>query len=178
MAVEQFIWTFLWAYQIIVFYEYFLDGNKKTTLFKLILRLLKKKNEFVSKRMELFSLTLFIGLFAIILLVFISPSSLKINYAYFWLGLMFAVIPLLIFIINFPNLWLKFIKLTAYFFILAIITEFVGLKLNHWTFPGNHYLGMIGFFGYRIPLEEFFLYFVISTPAILSYYEFLDDDRK
>lgn len=178
VAIEQFVWTFLWAYQIIIFYEYFLDQHKQTALSTLILKLFNRKKELVSKRMELFSLILFISLLVFILLVFVNPSSLKINYAYFWLGLIFGIIPLSVFLIKFPNLWLKFIKITAYFFILAVIAEFVGLKLNHWIFPGNHYLGMIGFFGYRIPLEEFFLYFLISTPALLSYYEFLDDDRK
>lgn len=167
VAIEQFIWTFLWAFQIIVFYEYFLDKHKQTSL-----------NEFLSKRMTLFSLVLFAVFLAILFLAAVNPSSLKVNYAYFWLGLIFGIVPMTIFLIKFPGLWLKFIKITAYFFVLAAITEFMGLKLNHWIFPGNHYLGKIGFFRYQIPLEEFFLYFLISTPVILSYYEFLDDDRK
>lgn len=178
VTIEQFIWAFLWAYQIIIFYEYFLDKHKKMALLALVLKLFNKNKEVVSKMMELFSLTLFFALLIIIVLISVFPSSLKINYAYFWLGLIFAAIPLVIFLIKFPNLWLKFIKISAYFFILAVMTEFIGLKLNHWIFPGSHYLGLIGFFGYRIPLEEFFLYFLISTPALLSYYEFLDDDRK
>lgn len=167
VAIEQFIWAFLWAYQIIIFYEYFLDKQNGINLLTLI-----------SKRMKLFSLILFAALLAIAVFISANPSSLRINYAYFWLGLIFAITPLLIFLIKFPNFWLKFSKITAYFFLLAVMIEFVGLKLNHWVFPGNHYLGMIGFFGYRIPLEEFYLYFLISTPALLSYYEFLDDDTK
>lgn len=178
VAIEQFIWTFLWAFQIIIFYEYFLDKQKKINLLALISKLLGRKNAFISKRMKLFSLILFAALLIIAVFISVNPSGLRINYAYFWLGLIFAVIPLLIFLTKFPNFWLKFSKITAYFVLLAVMVEFVGLKLNHWVFPGNHYLGMIGFFGYRIPLEEFFLYFLISTPALLSYYEFLDDDRK
>lgn len=178
VTMEQFVWAFLWAYQIIIFYEYFLNKQKRISPIAFFLKLFNKKNEIISKRMEIFSIILLMGVLAIIAVILISPDFLRVNYAYFWLGLIFGIFPLSAFIIKFPNFWLRFLKITAYFFFSAIMVELIGLKLNHWIFPGNHYLGILGFFGYQIPLEEFFLYFLISTPAILSYYEFLDDDKK
>jgi len=32
--------------------------------------------------------------------------------------------------------------------------------------------------GYSMPFEEFFFWIILSTIAILSFYEFFDDDRK
>ena len=178
VAVEQFVWSFFWINYIILFYEYFLNRHKKKSFFYYLLSLFKKKGGVVSKRMEFLSLFLFIVFLAFVSLVFINPLFLRIGYAYFWLGLVFGIIPLSIFLIKFPNFLLRFSKITAYFFVLAVIVEYVGLKLNHWTFPGNHYLGILNFFGFKIPFEEVFLYFLVSTPAILAYYEFFDDDRK
>ena len=178
VALEQFIWAFLWVYQIIVFYEYFLDQQKTANPLTFLLKIFSKKTWAVTKRMEVFSIVIFAGLLGFISFVLINPVFIKVGYAYFWLGLIFGVVPLSIFLIKFPNFWKKFIIVTVYFFFMAIIVEFIGLKLNHWAFPGNHYIGVMNFFGFRIPLEEIILYFFISTPAILSYYEFLDDDRK
>lgn len=178
IALEQFVWTFLWAYQIIIFYEYFLDKQKRLPPIAFFEKLFNKKVKIISRRMEVFSIILFTGLLGFISIILVNPALIKIGYAYFWLGLIFGIVPLSIFLIKFPNFWKKFIGVTAYFLLIGIIIEFIGLKLNHWTFPGNNYIGIANFFGHKIPLEEIILYFIISTPAILSYYEFLDDDRK
>ena len=72
----------------------------------------------------------------------------------------------------------RFIKVTAYFLVLALLVEYVGLRLDHWNFPGLHYIWKINYLGHHIPIEELLFYFILSTPGILSYYEFLDDDRR
>jgi hypothetical protein len=128
--------------------------------------------------MEHFALFMFALLSFFIFFAYFSPTFLKIDYSYLALGTIFGIIPLSIFLFKFPNFSVRFSKATLYFLFLAFVIEYVGLKLNHWTFPGTHFIGMASFFGFLIPYEEIMIYFVLSTPAVLSYYEFFDDDRR
>jgi len=174
VAIEQFIWGFLWFFYVIMFYEYFLDKQEQKSIFSFF----SKTNTIITKRMKYFSIFLFTILLFLILFIYCNHTLLTINYSYLVLGTIFLIIPLSIFLFLFPNFLVKFSLITIYFFFLAIIIEYVGLKLNHWTFPGTHVLGMTSFFGFLIPYEEVVLYFVLLTPALLSYYEFFDDDRQ
>ena len=124
--------------------------------------------------------TLFISLFTLVMitLIFKDASLVVIPYAYVILGVTVGLVPLLLFLRHFPHFYLRFLLITLYFIFVSILVEYAGLELNQWTFPGSHYLWQFNFFGYRIPVEEFIFYFVLSTPAFLAYYEYLDDDRK
>jgi len=174
IVIEQFVWGFLWIFYIVIFYEYFLDKQERRSIFSFFL----KTNVAITKRMEYFALSLFTILLFFIFFAIFSPTFLKINYSYLALATILIIIPLSIFLFKFPNFIIRFSKITIYFFLLALVVEYVGLKLNHWIFPGTHYLGIMNFFGYSIPYEEALIYFVLSTPAVLSYYEFFDDDRR
>lgn len=174
VVVEQFIWAFLWIFYIVIFYEYFLDKQEKRSIFSFF----SKTKAIITKPMEYFALLLFTLLLFFIFIAFFSPTYLKIDYSYLALGTIFGIIPLSIFLFKFPNFSVRFSKATLYFVFLAFIIEYVGLKLNQWTFPGNHFVGMVSFFGFAVPYEEILIYFILSTPAVLSYYEFFDDDRR
>jgi hypothetical protein len=174
VVIEQFIWTFLWVFYIVLFYEYFFDKRNKKSIFSFF----QKTNEIITLKMENFALLLFIILSFFIFLAFVDPILLTINYSYLILGVIFGIIPLSIFLFKFPNFIVRFSLVSFYFFILAAIIEYIGLRLSHWCFPGAHFLGMIRYFGFLIPYEEVILYFIFSTPIILSYYEFFDDDRR
>lgn len=118
-------------------------------------------------------------LLLLFLLVLVTkPELLMIKYAYFWLGLLFFLLPAITFISFFPRLLSKYIKTASYFFLVSVLAELTGLQLNQWTFPGQHFIGWVELFGYRFPFEELFFWFIIGAISILSYYEFFDDDRK
>ncbi len=174
VAFEQFIWAFLWVFYIVIFYEYFLDKQEKRSIFSFLFT----KSETITRPMEYFALVLFTLLLFFTFFAFFCPTYLKIDYAYLVLGTIFGIIPLSIFLFKFPNFSVRFLKATFYFFFLALIIEYVGLKLNHWIFPGSNFIGVENFFGFMIPYEEIMIYFVLSTPIVLSYYEFFDDDRR
>lgn len=173
IALEQFLWGFFWFFYIVIFYEYFLDKPEKKTLLSFF-----SKKLVITKRMEYFAMILFTALLLFISVVLISPSLIRINYAYLVLAIILVVIPLTLFLIKFPNFYTRFSKVTLYFFFVAIIVEYTGLRLDLWNFPGTHYIGTLNFFGHRIPYEEVLFFFVLSIPAALSYYEFLDDDQR
>lgn len=163
LPLEDLIWGFLLVYDIIMFYEHFLDKgrhNLKDTKFK----------HFI---------ILFILLLIIFLLTYLfNPRFLYFKYFYFFCGLVIILLPTISFLSFFPRLISKFIKTGSYFLILSILYEFSGLKLNQWVFRGNNFIGWVNFFNTKIPFEEFFFYLILFTICILSYYEFFDDDRK
>lgn len=174
VVIEQFIWCFLYIYYIVMFYEYFLDKKEKKTIFHLF----PKIKDVISPNMEYFSLFMFMALAFFVLFAYISPSTLQVDYAYLWVGTLLGIMPLSFFLFKFHNFLPRFCKIALYFLCLAILVEYVGLSLNHWAFPGSHFLGMTRFFGFFIPYEEVVMYFILSTPITLSYYEYFDDDRK
>jgi hypothetical protein len=124
-----------------------------------------------------------VGPLAMLLFVFVAtvltnPSLLVIPYAYFWLGVVFAVVPSLTILSVFPRLLSKFVRTAAYFFLLALLFELTALHLHQWTFLGTQFIGWMEIFGFRFPFEEFFYWFVMGAISLLSYYEFFDDDQK
>ncbi len=174
VAIEQFIWGFVCIFYIVMFYKYFFDAKEHKSIFSLF----KKKNNFISKRMEYLSIFLLSLLFFSVLLVIFQEELFVLHYAYLILSIVFIVIPLSIFFFKFPNLLIRFTLSGLYFLFLAVVVEYTGLKLAHWTFPGDHFLGTINFVGFTIPYEEVVMYFILSAPAVLAYYEFFDDDRR
>ncbi len=167
VALEQFVFSFFCIYFMISVYEQFFDRKNRYS-----------KNKPLPQLMRIFAAVTFLIVSIIIGLIFTKPSLLIIPYAYTILGVTICAIPAVMFLHRYPHLFIRFVKIAIYFLLLALLVEYVGLKLNHWNFPGQNYLSKINFFGFSIPLEEFLFYFVLSTPGVLSYYEFFDDDRK
>lgn len=167
VTLEQFFFTFLCIYFMISVYEHFFD--RKTSF---------RKDQIISRRMLIFGLISFTAAFTLIGIILINNSTNIIPYAYAFLGMILGVIPVFLFLWHFPNFIWRFIKITVYFFIISLLMEYAGLKLNQWIFPGLHYIWTFKYFGFRIPVEEVMFYFILSTPGLLTYYEYLDDDRK
>ncbi len=163
IPIEDIIYAFFLVYSIVIFYEHFLD---------------KGKHELVDKRMKYMAWPLITLVMVFLITLFTKPEMLVIPYAYFWLGTAIFLIPAVTFLSFFPRLISKYIKTASYFFLLALMFELTGLELQLWTFPGTHFIGWVDLFGYKFPFEEFFFWFVMSAIAILSYYEFFDDNRK
>lgn len=163
IPVEDLVWGFFLIYSIVIFYEHFLD---------------KGKHELVDKRMKYLAWPLIILMLVFFTLFFTKPELLVIPYAYFWIGIIFLILPTITFLSFFPRLLSKYVKTASYFFLLAVLFELTGLQLNQWTFPGQNFIGWVELFGHRFPFEEFFFWFIMGAVSILAYYEFFDDDRK
>lgn len=166
VVLEQFVWGYLFIFYTTIFYEYFLDKKSR------------KKDLLITSRMKWLSIVLFACLGLFIYMVIYFDHLLRLPYAYAILGAVFGIIPLMSFLLFFPKFTKRFSRGITYFSAIALINEYASLTLHHWIFPGNHFLGTILFFGFPVPYEEVFFYFIISAPMIFTYYEFFDDDLK
>lgn len=164
VTLEVIIWMFFHLYFVIIFYEYFIDKHKTDKLW------LPKIKYFVSIVAGLSLLFL--------ILLFSYPQALYIPYWYLLMGIVLILIPITLQGYNFPRVFLKFLKVAAYFFYLTFIYEITALKLGWWSFPGRQYVGWVYFFGVKFPFEEFFFWLMLTAIAILSCYEFFDDDER
>lgn len=163
ITLENIPWLVLFAYFIIIFYEHFLD---------------KGKHNLVDKHLKYLIWPLVILLIVFVVWIYLSPQTLVIPYAYFWLGVVLELLPVVTFLGFFPRLLSKYIKVAVYFFAHSVIYEFTALKLNLWSYPGKNFIGWVDIFSLRFPVEEIFMWFILSSVAIISYFEFFDDDRK
>lgn len=160
---EDLIWGILQGYLVILMYEHFLDRGK---------------NKLFGKNIRYFLWLLAVLLPLFFVAYIFNPELLVIPYAYFWIGFLFFIIPSVIFLIWYPRNITKFLKLSAYFFYLHIVFEFVALELGNWVFPGTHYLGVFNLLGQRVPIEEMFFWWCFFIIPILTWYEYFNDDQK
>lgn len=163
VPVEDFIWAFFLVYVIIIFYEHFLD---------------KGKHELIDRKMKYIIWPLVVVLIVFFTILSSKPELLVIKYFYLWFGTILLFLPSITFLSFFPRLFSKYIKTTSYIFSLSFLFEMTSVKLGQWVFPANDFIGWIELFGIRFPFEEFFFWFIMTTVAVLSYYEFFDDDLK
>ncbi len=164
-TVEGITFGFLTVYFVVMFYEYFLDKHITKKLFS------PKFKYFVILSLSLFSIFLF--------LFFGFPQFLNIPYAYLALGLLFILLPSFIELVKYPKLSKKLVITAAYFFYASFIGEIIGLKLGWWSFPTDgEFIWWIKIFGESLPFEELFFYITLTALAIISFFEFFDDDEK
>ena len=162
-AFEDFIWLLALIYLTTIFYEYFLDRGKDKIMWK--------------HMKWLFLLSAFL-LVILGICALLFPAFLHIPYTYLFIGLVFILCPSIFMLSFFPKLSLKFFATLIYFFPLAAAMEVTALKLHHWEFPGKDFIGWVNLFGYQFPFEELFFWFFLLPIAILSYYEYFDDDQR
>lgn len=163
IPLEDILWAFFSVYFILIFYEYFVNKHKD-------------KIPLHPKMIYLFSFILFIFIIFLFLL-FNNPNLLNIPYFYFWWGLILFVIPVSLHFFTKTKVISKSFVVFAYFFYMHFIYEITALKLGWWSFPGE-YLGNILILGVVFPIEEVLFWFLLFALALLSYYEFFNDDMK
>lgn len=161
VPIEDVLWGFLLVYNPVMFYCNFFDPGSS--------KLLHKRMWF-----PVFFNTL-AALF-VVLSVSILPDLLSLEYAYLWIGTIVLGIPLILFALRYPRYLKPFCLVAIYFFLLGLLFELVSLKLGHWIFPGEGFIGWIHIFGQSMPIEEFIFWFVICSSATLAYYLFFDTD--
>ncbi len=163
LPIEDCIWGFGLIYSVIIFYEYFFD---------------KSDGEIINRRMKYLYLIFGAILILFFVVLFLCPELFYINYIYFWIGILYIFIPVFMFLFFYPSLFAKFAKTGIYFFFFTVLLELTGVHLKQWQFLSDEYIGWVELFNNRFPFEEFFFFLMLASVAILSYYEFFNDDRK
>ncbi|MEK7592051.1 MAG: hypothetical protein AAB508_01515, partial [Patescibacteria group bacterium] len=163
ISLDNLSFGVLLTYSIVLFYEHFIDHGKNKTIDK-----------------HLIHLMYLVILLLLIFFIFITTrtASMSIPYFYLWVGIVLAGIPAVTLLIQVPKMLAKYIKTSIYFFLIAVLSEYTGLRLGHWMFPGKNFLGWMPFFGFRIPVEEAIFFFLLAAVGIVAIYEFFDDDGR
>jgi hypothetical protein len=164
VPAENLLWIFLSTYTVIMFYEYFLDRQNGRELYN--------KNFVYMYAIFTFAPIIYF------LLGLMFPVLFSISYLYLVVGVFTVLLPITYFLIRFPGLRSKFFATGIFFFYLFAIYEFTALINAWWVFPDSaQYLGTLKMLGISLPVEVFFFSIVLYSVAVLSWYEFFDDDR-
>jgi len=164
VTLEVILWAIFNFYFVIMFYEYFLDKHFTK-------RLLNPKIKYLI-------LAILIIFLIFIIFLFNATDLLKIPYFYLWFGIILILIPIINQLLSYPALTTKLFKTAAYFFYLTFIYEVTGLTLGWWAFPGTEFIGWVSILWASFPIEEIVFWCILFAMAILSYYEFFEDDEK
>lgn len=159
--IDVMAWFFLWVFFLVIFYEHFLEHDRKDTI---------SPN---------YKYALFLGLIVLAIIIatnVIRPTLLIFPYAYFVLGLL--TLPPFVYVVSKkPVLLQKFLKAVLFFTSVYLVYEITAFNLGQWRFPGE-YIGMVRFGNVAFPFEELIFWIVLSSPIVLSYYELFVDDFK
>jgi len=161
LPVDDILGFMLMTLFIIVFYEHFLDDEK---------------NPKISNNLKWALIPSLLILAFVLIVYLINPNLLEISYVYLLGGTLAIIFPIAMSLYKSRFLG-KFLKLSAFFFIIWFILELVALKTEGWIFPGE-YIGRVEIFGLAFPLEELFFWMMFYAATIVSYYEFFIDDKK
>ena len=153
---------FAFVFFITVFYEHFLDDEKKKT---------------ISKNLP-YALAFFIFAFALISVIYVfDPRLLTMPYEYLIFGFI-ATVPISGYMLwRKPRLAPKMIKVGIFSFFVTLTAEITAMMTGQWEWPGQ-YIATISTFGLVFPVEEFIFWIFLGAPAIVAYYEFSADDEK
>jgi hypothetical protein len=155
IPVEDFVWILIVTYTVLMYYEHFQNNQFQSTM--------------SLNRM----LLLLDPLCVAVMLVFMwNRTLLSIHYAFALLGLVLFIIPLALFFNSAPYLFATFVKTDMFFIYCNLVFELVGLKLNHWSFDGTHYIGWIRILGLNVPLEELVFVIILGAFVACAYYEY------
>ena len=164
IPLEDVIWAFFWIYFAVVVWEYFLDFHKP--------------KEHFPKNIRYLLIILGVVVVGFFSFYFFQPGFLNQPYAYLKLALVFMVLPVVPILIKFPKIIRKLIVVGIYFLVLSGLYETAALANNQWWFPGIHYLGTTTLLGHTVPYDEIIIWWVLSVPALIVWYEFFADDRR
>lgn len=162
IPLEDLLWQFLTVYTIVIFYEHFFH---------------RESGSGISKRITLMNWILFPLMFLVMFVFLFDKDLLSIPYSYVWLGLIFFPVPAILFLATHRQFFGSFLKVQLFFLYIHLVFELIGLKLGHWIFPGEHYIGWVRLLGQRFPLEELVFVMLIGAIAACSYYEFFTNPR-
>lgn len=164
VAWEDIPYFFFFAYFPIIFWEHFYERQVPERPW--------------TKRMIWLTLVFILFLLVTLAAWAWSPIILQIPYFYLIATVLLIVIPLALELWSHPRLSLKFVKVGLYFAYVATLYELTGLYLGLWNYPSSQFLGWVEIVGLRFPIEELFAWILLGAAAILSWYEYFDDDNR
>lgn len=167
VPVEDLLWVFFLTFATIMFYEYYLDTQKK------------RKEIFTKRFLSLATAFVIVPILWFVIGFNLSRVVFEIPYFYLLWGTAGILLPLLLTIFKFPHLFSKFVWVGLYFFYLTFMYEITALYLGWWYFPeGSQFIGWVNLMGLKFPLEEFGFWLVLCAMATVAWYEYWDDDSK
>jgi hypothetical protein len=164
VTLENIIWLPLYAFFIVMYYEYFYELGDQDVLYTPRLKYLYA--------FYLAVLTIFLAVYLI------NKDWLYLPYFYMQMGIVLIILPIILTFFKSPRLFTKLIKVGIYFSFLSLIYELTALYLDQWVFPGGGTLGLVGVGKIRFPVEELVFWIMLGSIGGLSLYEFFDDDEK
>lgn len=164
VAWDDAIYFFLWVYFPVLFWEYFFEKQNHEPLFGRRMLKLTAMFVFVS-----------IGILATYLY---TPHLAQIPYFYLNSTILFIIIPIIIGALVNPKLEVKFLATGVYFAFNSIIYEVTAIALGQWYYPSEQFVGWVEILGQRFPVEELVAWVLLGSTAILTWYEYFDDDYK
>ena len=164
LPIEDLIWSVVWMYAVIMWWEYFVDKGKDRPKFSKNIKYL------------MFILTALSIIFG--LLYFVAPNWLYFPYFYLKFGLVFVIFPMIVALWHSRKLIRKLVPLGIYFFMVSALSEWVALTHNHWFFGGAHYILKLNVWGTVLPLDEILFWWVLAAPSLICWYEMFADDWK
>lgn len=163
-TAEVYIFSLLWIFFLILFYEHFFDREKHRAL---------------ANKKIIYLLYFFAGLIILTTTIFyLDKTLLLIPYFFFFLGITLVAPPIVLFLRAYPAFIGRFVVIALYFFFVTLLFEIGALAARQWIYPNEQVIGYVDLFRYRFPIEEFIFWLALASPSVLSYYEFFADDRK
>jgi hypothetical protein len=160
VSVENMIFAFINFFWILVFYEYFVDGDR---------------GKIISKRFK-YIVTLFC-LFSILIYSLYAYNQEIVTLSYFQIAFIILIVPAVAIFSKKPKLLKKTILPTLFFALVFFVYELVALKIGNWWWPGDYWLTFT-VWGEIFPVDDIIIWYFLSTPVLIGGYEFFVDDWK
>ena len=161
VQLEVAIWGFLFIYGTLLFYHCIAGRSQPQRVW--------------TPKMSIFACVIIAFFLAFVSLFFNAPEFLSIPHLYFWFGMFMIVPPILVILFQKPKLHSKFLFFGSYFFYYNMVYEIAALQFGWWEFLSEGVVGPITLFGAALPVEELIFWCMLSSLAVISYYEFYDD---
>jgi len=161
---EVLLWAFFNILAIVLFYEFIFDHHR-------VPKPWHKKMWILVRYLAVW------GIF-FLLLFQITGGDIRLPYFYLLFGLIVFIYPILMTAFQYPRLLPKILYTALYFAFLSLLYEIAALKLGWWYFPGKEFIGYITILQVTFPLEELFFWIILFAPAVVSAFEYLDDDHR
>ncbi len=161
-TVEVYVFSLTWVLYSILFYEYFFDAGQHGDKF--------------SKRIRYFVFLALASVLYVVLGLLFDSKWLHIPYYYAVVGVLFVILPSVVFLVKNPSFWRRFVVMGVYFFTVLALFEIAAVWTGQWVFPGPEFLAVFPVFGQLVPVEEVIIWMCLATVALLCYYEVFADD--
>ena len=164
VSTEVVLWAFFNIYTVVIFYEFMFDHHKKVSLWN----------------RKMWALVWYLvgwSILFVFLFVFME-SNIVIPYFYLSFGVIVFFLPIIIATLSYRRILPKMAYSLVYFSYLSLLYEITALNLGWWYFPGKEFVGHITLFNISFPLEELVFWIILFAPAVISAFEYLDDDCK